>query len=238
MRRTLTAVSLMVLGMVSGAVARADDSGLAGCSAGTGERLTFIEQRLEERRPYGKYWWMGWTGFYGLGTVIQTARAATEKDDSTQADLVVSAVKASFGVTRLLVWPPTAKAGTDAMRVVDPVDESACRERLRIGEELLRRNAHESKSRWDWKRHAANVAINVGGALIVAEGWDDPTRGWRSAGIGIAVGEVFTFSHPWKADDDLVEYESRFGTNADYAPKPVSWSVAPSLGGVQLQMKF
>lgn len=237
MRRLLTVIG-MVASVVSAVDARADDAALGRCSGGTSERLAFIEQRLEERRPYAKYWWMGWTSFYSLGVVIQSASAALEDDDSRQADLVVSAVKATFGVTRLLIWPPTAKAGSAAMRVVDPVDESACRERLRVGEELLRQNARESETRWDWRRHAANVAINSAGAIIVAEGWDDPTRGWRSAGVGIAVGGVFTFSHPWKADDDLAEYEQKFSASADLAPRKVSWGVSPQLGGVSFGLRF
>ena len=237
MRKTFTvAIAMLALGVAWVAHAQAQDLGR--CSGGTAERLTFIEQRLEERQPYAKYWWMGWTGFYGLGVIVQSTQAATEDDDSRQADLVVSAVKATFGVTRLLVWPPTAKEGADPMFVVEPVDESACRERLRIGEELMRQNARESLQRWDWKRHVANVAINAAGAIIVAEGWDDPSRGWRSAGIGIAVGEVFTFSQPWKADEDLAEYESRFGTNPDLGPRKISFDVAPTLGGLQFGMRF
>jgi hypothetical protein len=228
----------VLLGLGGAGEAAAEQGMLGRCSAGTAERLTFIEDRLELRRPYAKYWWMGWTGFYGLGMVIQSAQAPFEGDDSRQADLVVSAVKASFGVTRLLLWPPTAKAGADAMRVVEPTDESQCRERLRIGEELMRKNARESESRWDWKRHAANVGINVAGALIVAEEYDDPWRGWRSAGIGIAVGEVFTFSHPWKADDDLAEYEEKFGTSADLQPRTVSFELQPRLGGLAFGLRF
>lgn len=230
------AMGLLVAGVAWADDARAQDFGR--CSGGTAERLSFIEQRLEERQPYARYWWMGWTSFYSLGMVIQSVQAPFEGDDSRQADLVVSAVKATFGVTRLLLWPPNARLGADPMYVVEPVDESACRERLRVGEELMRKNARESESRWDWKRHVANVAINVGGALIVAEGYDDPWRGWRSAGVGIAVGEVFTFSHPWKADDDLAEYDSKFGTNPDLAPRKISFDVAPTLGGLQLGMRF
>ncbi|MCC6765312.1 MAG: hypothetical protein IT293_11690 [Deltaproteobacteria bacterium] len=237
MRATATAIFLGVF-VLAASAAWAGDGAFERCSAGTNERLTFIEDRLEERRPYARYWWGGWTGFYGLGAVVQSARAATEDDDSMQADFVVSAVKASFGMVRLLVWPPTARVGAAAMRVVDASDETACRERLRVGEDLLHQNARESESRWDWKRHAANVGINVAGALIVAEGWDDPSRGWRSAGIGIAVGEAFTFSHPWKAADDLAEYEERFGQRADLTPTKVSFEVAPQLGGIALGVRF
>jgi len=180
---------------------------------------------------------MGWTGFYGIGAVVSSVQAGTECDEGKRADYVVSAVKASFGVGRLLLFPPTAKYGADAMRIVDPSDESACRERLRIGEELMRTNARETESRWSWKRQAAIIGINVAGGLIVAEGFDEP-RGWRSAGIGIGVGEIMTFSHPWKADDDLAEYEQKFGNTPDLSPRKISWGIEPRLGGLALAMQF
>ena len=237
MRKILLALAMATAVGPVGAVA-AEESALGHCSAGTAERVGFIEERLEQRRSYATWWWRGWTGFYGLGTVVQSVQAGIEDDRGKRADYTVSAVKAGFGVGRLLFYPITAKQGADPMRAVDPVDESACRERLRIGEELLRTNARESESRWSWKRHAPNVGINVAGGLIVAEGFDESARGWRSAGIGIAVGEAFTWSHPWKADDDLVDYEQRFESSGPAALKPVSWTVAPSLGGVQLRMSF
>ncbi len=233
----MTFLFLVVSALVATSAARAADVAFERCSAGTGERLRFVEDRLEARRPYAKWWWTGWTGFYGIGTVVSSVQAGTEDDGGRRADYIVSAVKAAFGVGRLALYPPTAKAGTDAMRVVDPSDESACRERLRIGEELLRTNARESASRWSWKRHAAVIGINVAGGLIVAEGFDE-WRGWRSAGIGIGVGEIMTFSHPWKAGDDLAEYEAKFGTTSDLAPRKVSWDVGPRLGGIALSMRF
>ena len=236
MRRTLLALAMMAaVGPV--ARAQADEATLGRCSSGTAERLGFIEDRLEQRRPYATWWWRGWTGFYGIGTVVESVQAGIEDDRGKRADYTVSAVKAGFGFGRLLFYPITAKEGADPMRAVDPVDESACRERLRIGEELLRTNAHDSESRWSWRRHAANVGINVIGGVIVAEGFDE-SRGWRSMGIGIAVGEAFILSIPWKADDDLAEYQQRFGSDGVPAVKPVSWSIAPSLGGLQLQMTF
>jgi hypothetical protein len=237
MRRALLAVSVVAMGVLAAAAARADDAALARCSDGTAERLRFVEERLDQRRAYAGWWWKGWTGFYGIGVVVQSVQAGTEDDGGKRADYIVSAAKASFGVGRLLLYPPTAKEGGDPMRAIEPSDESTCRERLRVGEELMRTNAKESASRWSWKRHAANVAINVAGGLIVAEGFDE-SRGWRSAGIGIAVGEAMTLSHPWKADDDLVEYEQRFGTNPDLAPRPVSWTIAPRLGGLALHVTF
>src|SRR5262249_37783368 len=148
--------------------------------------------------------------FYGIGTVVSSVEAGTEGDEGKRADYTVNAVKAAIGVGRLVLFPPTAKAGAAAMREAAPSDETACRERLRIGEELMRTNARETASRWSWKRQAAVIGINVAGGLIVAEGFKE-SRGWQSMGIGIGVGEIMTFSYPWKAEDDLAEYQQKFG---------------------------
>ena len=161
-------------------------------------------------------------------------QAATEDDRGKRADYAVSAGKAAFGTIRLALYPPTARRGADPMRDVPLDHPGACRERLDVGENLLRETAHESESRWSWKRHAANVGINVAGGLIVAEGFDE-SDGWISTGVGIAVGEAMIFSHPWNADDDLAEYQRRFdGRTASR----VSWHVLPRQGGARLMLAF
>jgi len=71
--------------------------------------------------------------------------------------------------------------------------------------------------------------------VIVAEGFDE-SRGWASMGIGIAVGEAMTFSHPWKGDDDLAEYERRFG-GAPPASR-VSFTIAPWRQGARIVLTF
>lgn len=224
--------SILVTALAAAPSAAAD---LARCEADTADRIRFLEERLDARRGYARWWWSGWTSAYGLGTVIQGVRAGIEDDRGRQADYAVSAAKAAFGTTRLLLAPPTARAGADPMRAIDPVDDAACRERLAAGQAALRASAHESRSRWSWKRHAANVAINVAGGVIVAEGFDE-SRGWTSAAVGIAVGELMTFSHPWTGDDDLADYERRFAGVA--AGPRVTVSIAPWLGGARLHVAF
>lgn len=199
-----------------------------GCDADSAARLRWLVERLESRELYADLWWRGWFGFYGLGVIIQSVSAGVEDDEGEQADLVVSAVKALGGVTRLYFSRPVARLGADPI-----LDEAAaCRERVAKGEELLRQAAKESDRRYDWKAHASNVGINVAGGLIVAEGFDEQD-GWISAGVGIAVGEVMLWSHPWHGRNDLEEYEARF------APaERVSWSVAPFGRGLQLNVRF
>jgi hypothetical protein len=199
-----------------------------GCDADSAARLRWLVDRLESRERYADLWWRGWFGFYGLGVIIQSVSAGLEDDEGEQADLVVSAVKALGGVTRLYFDRPVARLGADPILG----DQASCRERVEKGEELLKQAAKETDRRWDWKAHASNVGINVAGGLIVAEGFDEDD-GWISAGVGIAVGEVMLWSHPWTGRSDLEEYEARF------APaERTSWSVVPFGRGVQVQMRF
>jgi len=228
-------VALVLAGAVPSAARAEEAADLSRCEAPTAERLRFIEDRLEERQPYATWWWRGWTGAYAVGTVVQSVRAGTRDTESRRADAAVGAVKALIGTTRLLFDRPTARLGAEPMQAVAPSDEGACRERLAVGEELLRKNAKQSNSRWDWKRHAGNVALNAAGAAIVAYGFDDETRGWRSAGIGIGVGEAMIFSYPWHGDDDLGEYERRFQGGG--APR-TSLRLVPWGSGARLVLNF
>lgn len=228
--RAIVAACIAVL--VPGAAGAA---ALDRCRPDDAARIRFLEARLDARRGYADWWWKGWTTTYGVGAVVEAVQAGLEDDTGRQADYAVSAAKAAFGTTRLLRFPPTARRGADPMRAVEPVDEAACRERLATGEALLRTNADETASRWSWKRHLANVAINVAGGVIVAEGFDE-SRGWRSMAVGIAVGELMTFTHPWKADDDLVEYERRFGGLP--AGQRVSLGIVPWHQGARLVLRF
>ena len=230
-----TLIALALAGWVPTAGLAAETTDLARCEANTAERIRFIEDRLEERRTYATWWWRGWTTTYAVGTVFQAARAGVEDSEGKRADLAVSAAKALFGTARLLYDRPTARLGAEPMQEVAASDQAGCLARLGVGEDLLRKNAKESRSRWDWKRHLGNVAVNAAGAVIVAYGFDDETRGWRSAGIGIAVGEAMIFSHPWHGDDDLADYEARF--NAASAPR-TSLRIVPTLGGAQVVLGF
>lgn len=198
-------------------------------------RLAYLEEHLEARRRYANLWWRGWTGFYALGVVVQSTRAGLTDDASERADLIVSAVKATGGVIKLLYLPLQAKDGASAIEAMPAATPEQRLQRLARAEEQLRANAAEADRRYSWVYHLLNVGVNVGGALIVWQGFDDPARAWRSAGIGIAVGEVMIWSQPWWPSGDWEEYQRRFG---DVASGRVSWRIVPTAGGVALRGTF
>jgi hypothetical protein len=240
-RRALLAGSFFFF-LATGA-ARADDQPAAtaldvsACSEGSRARLQWLINRLEEREQYADIWWKGWFGFYAIGVVYQSTSAALEDDGSHQADDIVGAVKALVGVTRLYFARPTARLGADPLIVAAPPDEAACAARVAEGEALLQKAAKESDRRWDWRPHAFNVALNVVGAVIATQAFDDDDgfkKGWYSMGLGIAVGEAMIFSHPWKGRSDLDEYQAAFSPSTPQT----SWSIQPYHAGLRLQVNF
>lgn len=203
------------------------------CEDRTEARLNWLVERTDSRELYADLWWRGWISFYALGVGVQSTRAALEDDGGKQADLIVGAVKAVGGTARLYFSRPVARLGADPLRVEPLPDEAACLQRVAQGEALLQQAAHESDRRWGWKAHAFNVALNMAGAVIVTQAFDQKS-GWTSAGIGIAVGEAMLWSHPWHGRSDLEEYEASFEPRVPQT----SWSLQPYELGLRLQVNF
>jgi len=199
------------------------------------ERLAYIEPQLDSGSGYASLWWYGWTGFYATGVVVQSTRAGLTDDSAKRADLIVSAVKATGGVFHLLYSPLHAKDGADAIRAMPSTTREDRLRQLARAEEQLRINGEAADKRYSWTRHLTNVGVNVAGALIVGEGFGDRSRGWQSAGIGIAVGEAMIWSQPWWLAEERDKYEQRF--NKVSTPR-VSWHVAPTLGGAAVYGTF
>lgn len=198
------------------------------------ERLAFLEERIEIQRLHAQVWWETFITFYGIGVIVQSARAAEASEDrAEQADLVVSVVKAVGGVARYAFDPMKGIQG------FDPVEGESSQARLARGERILRQNAEATTPFGPWYAHLINVAINGTGAVIVGAGFGDWRQGLISAGIGVAVGEISLFTQPWEADDDLEEYENRFGKTGSARRAPdVKWSIRPSGAGAAISASF
>ena len=239
-RRTLGI--LAVLGLAASPAARADepplDPALARCTGEVGERLRFLEGRLEDERRYANLWSKGWNAVYASGLVVQGTRAGFEESQGERADLIVAAVKSSIGLARGLWAPPPARLGASELATLPGDGPAACAERLAEAERLLRRNADEARSeRRGWLPHAANLALNLAGAVVVAQGFDE-SDGWVSGAIGFAVGEARIWSYPWRAEGALAAYERRFPASGVPREAPATWHFEPWGAGARVTLRY
>lgn len=212
--RLLLALLFALLGATGCATHRASplrmpDPALDRCEAPVTARLRFLERRLDAHARYARRWWWAWNGVFGGGLAFAAASAATEDGRGARANQAVDAVKSAIGLTQNLVDPPPAREGVEALRAIDPSRPGACAERLARAEDLLARAVHDARRRRTWRPHLVNLALNLAGALIVAEGFHEGT-GYSSGALGIVVGEIEIWSRPWQAEATLEEYERRF----------------------------
>jgi hypothetical protein len=180
------------------------------CDADTAARLRFLEGRFARHARYANRWWNAWNAVYGGGIVVSSVQAGFEDDGGERADQVVNAVKSGIGLTRNLVAPPVIRKAPDELAAIDPGAPDGCTRRLARAEEILERAAEQAqRERRAWVPHLANLGLNLAGALIVAEGFDEGS-GWGSGALGFAVGEVRIWSYPWHAQETKRDYEQRF----------------------------
>jgi len=230
-------------GVIGGAVilvlaaggAFAAESGLDRCDGDTGQRLQYLEDHLEGSRRYANVWWQSWSGVFGAGIAVEGARAGLTHDSGERADHVASAVKAGIGLADNLLRPPPARLGASELAAHE---QESCAERLTRAEDLLRRNATDARTRrFSWRPHLGNLALNGAGAVIVAEGFDEP-RGWVSGAVGLAVGELRIWSYPWHADGAWKEYQRRFPASGAPQPPPTTWQLEPSGEGLRVVVRY
>lgn len=172
-------------------------------------RLRFLEARICVQRSHAELWWGSWVSFYAAGALVQGTRAMLADAPADRADSWISAAKATAAALRYVLDPYGGVRGLEPPAA--GVGEASRRVRLAHAERVLAHNAERTEQARAWYAHAINIVVNVAGGVIVAAGFDEPAKGFLSAGIGVAVGEVAILTSPWEADDDLADYRQRFG---------------------------
>ena len=211
-----------------------DLSGLS--DAQIDERVEFLTERLNEGQKNAKIWQVGFTTGWSLGVVLSTVQAATTSVKDTRATAIVTAVKASIGVARLLVWPHPGARGAEPILAIEGDSRAAKLARLEAGELQLSRTAKRGASRKTWLPHLGNVGLNlIGGGILV--GVASTKDGLISAGVGILAGEVMLWTMPWRSVQDLDDYEKRFDDGLPSKPQ-VTWRIAPRMGGGAIEVTF
>ncbi len=202
-------------------------------------RYDFIRERLDAGQRNSQIWQYGFTSGWGLGVAIGAAQASFTDNKVTRTSGIVISVKGVGGVTRLLWAPNPGRHGSENIQSLPATSREDRLERLAAAEALLSDVEERALDRLSWKRHASNVAINLaGGGVIIGVGgfdraWDDALR---SFGVGVAFGELMSFTMPWRGVRDAEDYRKRF-LGGPYEPG-VSWHISPTWNGLALHVEF
>jgi hypothetical protein len=197
----------------------APDPALASCDAESAARLRFLEPRLAAQARYAGRWWWTWNAVYVGGIGYGAAAAGFGDERGERAGDAVDAVKSAIGLGRNLLAPPVAREGVKALHAMEPRQPGVCAARLAAAEDLLERAAQQAhRERRSWRVHLGNLALNLAGAIVVAEGFDEGS-GWGSGALGFVVGEIRIWTYPWQAERTRTEYERRFPRALGAAPR-------------------
>lgn len=192
-------------------------------------RLAFLEASIARQRTHATIWWTSFVATYGLGLVVQSARAAETDDPAARADFTISSIKAVGGLVRLLSSPMGGIESFEPSALGRTSDPGARVRMLREGERVLRHNAERTEALHVWYAHAINVGVNLAGALVLAIGFDDTSRAAVSGLTGIAVGELQILTAPWEADDDLLAYDRLGRPSLDLHVGLAPYGIGPGL---------
>lgn len=217
----------------------APESAIDRCEGDTRLRLRFIEEHLDSKQTYAQRWNIAWNTVYSAGIVVGGGQAWMADDRGDRAAQVVSAVKATIGLTQSLLDPPPARLGMRDLPTISTDSAEGCATRLARAEEILRENAEKSREeRFSWKPHVGNVALNLAGALIVSEGFGDESAAWQDGALGFVVGEGRIWSYPWHADGALKEYERRFPASGVPQPPETTWHIESWGAGARFVVRY
>jgi hypothetical protein len=202
-------------------------------------RADFLEQRLTTQRGHADAWWWGWSLFYGMGAVVQGVRATDADNDADKADRIIGSVQSSAALIRLLAQPHAGIEGApEAPR--RPRTQEELEDYVQKGERALAANAEATNAFGPWYAHLINLAVNGAAGLFIGLRYNAWDKAALSTGIGLAIGEVNILTAPWEADDDLEEYQQRFGARPGMptAAAGPSLMLAPAPGGLGIGLRF
>lgn len=199
------------------------------------QRLAFIEQRLNAGKPSARRWQYGWSGVFAANAAFRGYMAIKSNNGDNQVSHTVDALKAAGALALLLFRPLPAIDGAEPLEAMPAKTREQKIVRLQAGESLLETNAQRARERTSWSRHLLAIGVNlVGSTAILALG--DAKDAVKSNITGIAISQAQIWSQPWRAIDDLKDYEEQFPTTPTAASR--SWELSSIPGGLGITIHF
>jgi len=199
------------------------------------QRLSFIEERLNEGRPNARCWQYGWSSFYAASAAVQGYEAIDSNDSDDDIYYTVGAIKSAAALALMLLKPLSAVEGATSLKDM-PTDTPDQKEaRLEAAEDRLHTNSRRAQTRTSWTRHLTVITVNLIGSAVIAA-FGDGEDAVVSGLTGIALGQANIWSQPSRAIDDLADYEKEFP--APQATNEVDWELTPIARGLSVTIRF
>ncbi len=179
------------------------------------ERITYIQQALNDGESAGRLWWSGFTFVYGVAAGYQLNTGLKYEDKDRPAN-IVGGTKSLLGALSLLIAPFPAAFAPEKLR---ETPDDNLKAKLEKAESLLKASANAEKMGKSWMNHALSIGVNTAGALVIGITYNDylkdrdknPTEiALASLISGIIVSELQIWLQPSRAIDDWNKYEQRY----------------------------
>lgn len=193
-----------------------------------GERLQYIDTRLQSDARNGRLWSYSWATAYSALAIGQVAVAPFSSRANAE-DLYVGGGASLIGLAPLLIAP--LKVIKDSRRIEALASASSadrCSSLLEA-ERLLERDAENEAQGRSLLFHGGNVAFNVGLFFLMGAGFGHWTSATISLLTGIATGELMIFTQPMGAVHTLRDYRAG-ELSAGAAMHPFAMLLVPLVG--------
>jgi hypothetical protein len=171
---------------------------------------------LEAEERHARVWFWGWSGFYSAVIVGETVIAATTGNSGARTNAYINIASSSVGLLAIVLRPPPAAFGLDAIRALPEGTEEERRAKNEALRALFDRAVAEERFYRSPLNHLIGLTVNAGIAGLLYFGYHLGTRALITLFAGSAIWEAQVLTHPATARDAADGLRSRPALRAQW----------------------
>jgi len=156
---------------------------------------------LESEELPSRLWYLGWSGFLGAVVAAEVVIAATTDNQGAKINAYYNIGFSGAGMLAVLLLPPPATYGLDAIRAMPEETEEQRAAKGRALRELFDRAAKAERFYRSPLNHIIGLTVNAGLSAILYFGYKLGGRALLTLVAGSAIWEAQIWTHPTAARD-------------------------------------
>ncbi|MFE8071439.1 hypothetical protein QQM79_10285 [Marinobacteraceae bacterium S3BR75-40.1] len=193
------------------------------------DRRQALRNALEESQNQQQIWFAGWTGFYGVSTLLNGYQASEADDREDRYDARVSAITSALGLGGLLLEHYRRPPGYDA--AIGQLNQS--------GNTLLARHiAQRQAADQGWQRRIPGLVVNALAGLAIGVGDDRPDDGAKQFALGMLINEIRIRTRPTQVRAQWDDWTTVSLPVDDKSPLKIAVNWQVSAAGLTLMARF